>query len=442
MDVGDFSKALVQLPDGTVRQVSAINGTIVWTVPGRANRPLGATTDPARDLGSARVDDWCSFCSARYLQTPPEKSRLVLASDQPGPQPWRVIRDLPADGLNEQVADFRCIPNLFEILSNRYWQANHGFRLPADVQSRARRYVATPAGRRHVLDIVRTRMRAVGATEEQLADDPSMLKLGLALFAGTHDVIVARRHFVDGATREDELASAGDLSPLEHEAYLALTIQSLADMYRSNPFIRNVAVFQNWLRPAGASIEHLHRQLVGIDEFGPQLDHEVRLLGSAPGLFTEILGRAAGWDLLIAGNEHAVAVAGVGHRYPTVEVYSTAAANRPWEHDPAALRGISDILHATHAATGSRVPTNEEWHYRPPDSATPMPWRINLKWRVSTPAGFEGITGIYVNTIDPRTLRDRLVAALLRLRESGRIEPMAIGAQCARSATALGYLDG
>src|SRR5450756_542788 len=31
---------LVRLPDGTVKQVSPLTGTVVWTVPGRAHRPL------------------------------------------------------------------------------------------------------------------------------------------------------------------------------------------------------------------------------------------------------------------------------------------------------------------------------------------------------------------------------------------------------------------
>lgn len=50
-----------------------------------------------------------------------------------------------------------------------------------------------------------------------------------------------------------------------------------------------------------------------------------------------------------------------------------------------------------------------------------MPWRINLKWRVSTLAGFEGGTKIYLNTIDPWHLRDRVVPRLHALRRQGRL---------------------
>jgi 16S rRNA (guanine1207-N2)-methyltransferase len=52
-----------------------------------------------------------------------------------------------------------------------------------------------------------------------------------------------------------------------------------------------------------------------------------------------------------------------------------------------------------------------------------MPWRVVLKWRISNPAGFEGGTKVYVNTIDPWELRRRAVAALLELRAGGAWPP-------------------
>ena len=67
------------------------------------------------------------------------------------------------------------------------------------------------------------------------------------------------------------------------------------------------------------------------------------------------------------------------------------------------------------------MPSNEEWHHKPMDVDMPMPWRVMLKWRVSTLAGFEGGTKIYLNTIDPWMLRDRVVPELFRLRTEGRI---------------------
>jgi galactose-1-phosphate uridylyltransferase len=440
----DPVRVLDQLPDGTVRQQSPLTGTVVWTVPGRSNRPIPSALPAPKPLGPASSEAVCAFCPGRYLETPPERSRLILDPDAGGAAPWTVLENLPAEQLRETVADFRRFPNLFEILAFEYWHANHGFEIPAAARARAIEYAATPVGRDHVLAIKRTRMQSAGASAEEVAAEPEERLLARAgtLFASSHDVIAARRHFIDGATCDDELASSGDLTASEHHAFLSLTVDGLADLNRTNPFARYVAAFQNWLRPAGASFDHLHKQLVAIDEYGPLMTRALDMLRDAPDLFnTTIVDPAARDRLVVAENDHCIAVAGVGHRYPTVEIYATGRAQLPWEHSPDALRGVSDVVHACHAATGRTVPTNEEWHYRPIGAEAAMPWRINLKWRVSTLAGFEGGTKINVNTISPFTLRQRMVDALVGLRSTGRIEPLAIGDECSHRTGALRYTE-
>ena len=453
---GRPSYHLEQLPDGTVRQESPLTGTVVWTVPGRSHRPLPAAVALPQPLRPEEVDTRCAFCSGRHLDTPPEKARLVLdpvpaRTGDPGvldparTEPWRILRHLPADQLEATVAEARRFPNLFEILPFEYWHANHGYELPDTIRARARAYSESPEGRAHLVAIMRTRARASGIPAVQVAalPDGDLVEQAVRLFGSTHDVVVARRHFVDGATQDDELASAGDLTPLEHHAFMALTVDALHDLAVSMPDAAYVSTFQNWLRAAGASFDHLHKQLVAIDEYGPLMARIVDMLRMTPDLFTvAIVDPAARDRLVVAENDHAVALAGVGHRYPTVEIYSTAAANRPWEHSPAALRGMSDMVHACHAATGRLVPTNEEWHYRPVGADVAMPWRINLKWRISTLAGFEGGTKINVNTIAPAGLRERMVTALLGLRDEGRIAPLSVGDECTHRSGGLDYLHG
>ncbi|MDO8106952.1 DUF4921 family protein [Isoptericola sp. b441] len=429
---------LVRLPDGTVKQVSPLTGTVVWTVPGRGRRAHAVPDQQRVAVDAAEHDRLCEFCSARYLDTPPEKSRLVLTSD--GPQ---VLEHLPAPRLGESVAELRRVPNLYEILSVEYWRANHGYQPSPELLGRATAYTADPLGRSHVLDMLGRRAAATGLSGVW-ATEPEVERLAQAvdLFAGSHDVVVARRHLVDGARYADELAGAGTLTPDEHERYLAFTVDAMQGLYRAQPFARYVAVFQNWLRAAGASFDHLHKQLVAIDEFGPQTERELARLAAEPDVYTTaILDHAAAHRLVVAENEYAIAVAGVGHRYPALEVYSRSTHHLPWEHTAAEVRGFSDLLHGLHAATGVDVPTNEEWHYRPPSAAEPMPWHVVLKLRVSTLAGFEGGTKINVNTIDPYTLRDRTVAALRILREQGRVAAPAIGDECSHDLGVLHYTD-
>ena len=69
------------------------------------------------------------------------------------------------------------------------------------------------------------------------------------------------------------------------------------------------------------------------------------------------------------------------------------------------------------------MPTNEEWLHRPLDVDVPMPWRIMIKWRDSTMAGFEGGTKIFINTLSPANLKRKVLARLLDAREEGRLAP-------------------
>lgn len=413
---------LQRLADGTVKQVSPLTGTTVWTVPGRAHRPLPGAPAERHEVDPSAVDRLCAFCTGRYLQTPPEKARLVL---DPAPH---IVRHVPAGELDATVADVRRIPNLFEILSVDYWRANHGFVVPPAVRARAEAYLADPAGAEHVRGVLRARALAAGLDLDVAPAGADEHQDAVDLFAGSHDVVVARRHLVDGARYDDELAGSGTLTPDEHHRFMAMTVDAIRDLYQTRPAALYVAAFQNWLRPAGASFDHLHKQVVAIDEHGPQVEHERLRLRAEPDLYqTQVIDVAVEHGLVVAGNAHAVAIAGVGHRYPAFEVYSTAREQLPWEHDDAQVRAVSDLVHALHAASGVHTPSNEEWHYRPPGIAEQMPWRIVLKWRVSTLAGFEGGTKVYVNTIDPFTLRERAVARLRELRDAGLVAPMRIG---------------
>lgn len=422
-------RAIRRLPDGTVKQIGPLTGTRVWTVPGRANRPLSAPRADVHRLGPGEDRRLCAFCVDRYLETTPEKARLI------GPR-FEEVRRVPAHALNDSVAEFRRFGNLFEIVSAEYWRENHGYRQPTGIVQWAEEYLSDPVGRVHMEKLAEIRARAAGA-------ETSLEEAALDLLGGSHDVVVARRHVVDGASTDAELASAGTLSPDEHAAYVAFTVQALAEIQAAQPHAAYVSVFQNWLRPAGASFEHLHKQLVAIDDHGPQVDHELRLLSHDRGLYQhEIADLAVSEGLVVAATDGAVAFAGVGHRYPAFEIFSTSAANLPQEHTDAETRAVSDLLHALHAATGVHVPTNEEWHYRPPGAPWPMPWRVVLKWRISTPAGFEGGTKIYVNTIDPWELRRRTVAGLQELREAGRLaDGIRIGDECTPADAVLRYAE-
>ncbi|MCD4557474.1 DUF4921 family protein [Schaalia sp. lx-100] len=420
--------AIQRLPDGTVKQRNLLTGTEVWTVPGRGNRPLSTASSKPDPIDHSSDGHHCAFCSERYLETPPEKSRRIRLADGT----WQELAGLPAEELATTTAEFRRIPNLFEIVSYNYWHMNYGHVPSEEQHRRMAQYLASSRGYDHVMQVVGARMKATGMSDEDLAllTDSDLLRQANGFFSGGHDLIIGRRHYIDGADDTSQLASSGTLTPEEHYQYTDFTIRAMQDLYHLNSNVRYVAAFQNWLKPAGASFDHLHKQLVAIDDHAVQTQAEADRLRHDPLIYDEILKVAATRKLLVAQNDHAVAIVGFGHRFPGLAVWPLHAPRNPWECDDKVIRAVSDLLHAVHAATGAEVACNEEWYHRPPDVDVPLRWRILLKWRLSTVAGFEGGTRIYLNTLDPWTVADRVIPRLLEMRDSGVIAPMRIGEEC------------
>jgi galactose-1-phosphate uridylyltransferase len=426
------------MPDGTVKQVNPFTGTEVWAVAGRRGRPLVNEAQPSAKLLEVHSpEDYCSFCQKRYYETAPEKARVVRQGDR-----WERFDLLPADRYFETVAEFRRTGNLFEIVTLDYWRKNYAYKLTAGRQRWKEEYLANPAGLKHVSDILQYKLKQEGRTDEQIANLPMQERMAMAdaFFAGGHELVIARRHFREGATGESDLAASGDLSEEEHVQYFKLTIDAIRDITATNRYVRYISVYQNWLRPAGASFDHLHKQLVSLDEWGASIQNQVRMLRDDPNVFNDFgVNFAAHHNLVFAENDHAIAYAGIGHRYPTIEIYSRAQAGRPTEHSDDEIRGMSTLVRAIHAATGAQISCNEEWYYTPFDAVYRMPWHVLIKWRINTPAGFEGGTSIFINPMTPIELRDRLVPRLYRLRDEGKIPWIRIAEECRVDPNPLKY---
>ncbi len=427
------------MADGTVKQQNPYTGTTAWTVPGRGNRPLGIAPATVTDLKPEDFTNSCAFCPDRYFDNPPEKSRMIRSGDS-----FVQINDVPAEDLFNTEAEFRRVPNLFEIVSYQYWNSNYGYTIPQCREEHQANYAASEVGIGHLKSVVTMKLKASGWTDEQINDltEADFIERATDFFATGHDLIIARRHYRDDAKTTADLASSGTLTPEEHEAYIRLTVSAARDLYEKNRYARYVSVFQNWLKPAGASFDHLHKQLVTVDEWGLNNESTILRARQLPNIFNYAgPNYACRHNLILAENDYAIAFAGFGHRYPGAEVYCKSSNTYPWELADEELRGMSDLMHAMHAATGADVPMNEEWHTQPIDVEVPMPWRVVFKWRISNPAGFEGGTRIYVNTVSPMGVRDRMLPKLEELRESGQIAPMKIGRECKTRANPLRYLD-
>ena len=238
------------------------------------------------------------------------------------------------------------MPNLFEILSYQYWNANYGYTLPARRRSPVKRRTWVRGGTGARASVARTKLLAGGRTAAQIdaMTEEQRVEFASGFFGGGHDVIIPRRHFVDGATDNTQLAAAGTMTPGEHVDFLAFTVESIQALFDLNRYARYVVVFQNWLRPAGASFDHLHKQLVAVDERGVQAERAVARLRQNPNVFNEDAVNYAGYkNLVLAESDHAVAFAAFGHRFPSLEIYSKSEECDPWEQSPEELQGMSDM---------------------------------------------------------------------------------------------------
>lgn len=424
-----YSNYYTVMADGTIKQVNPFTDNEVWSVPGRAARvasgvsPLGSANgaEPkAQPITENDLRAFCSFCTDRLFETPPEKSRLVAGDDGS----YSRLDRLPPSELIGKPWLFRRVPNLFEIVTVDYWKKNYQYALSHRNAEWKDHYLADPVGRKHIHDILNFKLRAIGIAEEKIMAIPEADRMMMAdaFFGGGHELIIAEPHFARGAFATDQLFSSGAMTHQEHYQYFKFTVDAMSDMFASNRYIRYISVFQNWLAAAGASFDHLHKQLVGIDDWGASIRHQIDLLRQEPNIYNELAANLLSMhNLIFAENEHAIAFAGIGHRHPTMEIFSKSYFSRPYEHSDEEILGISDLVHACHAASGARISSNEEWYYTPIDAIYKMPWHVLIKWRVNTAAGFEGGTSIYINPIAPLELRDRIVPNLYRLRDEGRI---------------------
>ncbi|MDX2127631.1 MAG: DUF4921 family protein [Chloroherpetonaceae bacterium] len=408
------------MPDGTVKQINPFTGTEVWAIPGRGNKPLDQdSVSFFPPVFKKEKEDICSFCESRYFETPPEKMRSVLVGGK-----YQHLQGITASEYFNSKAEFRRTPNLFEILSLDYWRKNYNFRMTKSQLEWKERYLSEADGLKHVLKVIDYKLSKSGKSAEEikLTSIDDKLSLADAFFGGSHELIIASRHFRESATNESHLFSSGEMTTDEHYEYFRSTVQALKDIYTNNRYVRYVSVFQNWLKPAGASFDHLHKQLVGLDSWSMMIESQTQMLRNNPNIFNEYgPNLAIHYNLVFAENEHAIAFTAIGNRFPTLAIYSKSIHARPQEHSEAELRDMSDMVHACHAAMGSHISCNEEWYYTPIDSVYNMPWAVQIKWRVNTPAGFEGNTNIYINPITPLQLRDKVVPKLYEVRDKGLI---------------------
>jgi UDPglucose--hexose-1-phosphate uridylyltransferase len=218
-----------------------------------------------------------------------------------------------------------------------------------------------------------------------------------------HEVIVeSPRH----------LSSVSQLSVEQMAEVLSVYQHRLAALGQL-PGVRYVHLFKNAGAEAGASLEHLHSQIIGLSMVPPSVQAELRAANDFAAshgtcIFCDLLARelAAG-QRIIAQTSHFVAVAAFAGRFP-LETWILPRQHAPrFEQMPAAhQRQLAQLLInciEKIEQSGSNLAYNYLVHTAPFDTTdiTHYHWHIEILPRTTTTAGFEWGTGMFINPVPP-----------------------------------------
>jgi UDPglucose--hexose-1-phosphate uridylyltransferase len=212
---------------------------------------------------------------------------------------------------------------------------------------------------------------------------------------GAHEVIV---HV------PDHLTSIADLS----EAQFAVMLDAWRDRVLAHTDASYVHLMVNEGRAAGASLEHTHAQLYGL-QFVPTLvarererftAHHIRTMGGC--LLCDLLQEEVRRrERVIAIDEHAVLLAPYASRLPyELQLVPRRHQETFVEADAGAGQLLLDGLHRLRRALGGLPPLNV-WLRSAPKDAEHFHWHIDVVPRMTQLAGLELGAGLAVNIVPP-----------------------------------------
>ncbi len=172
--------------------------------------------------------------------------------------------------------------------------------------------------------------------------------------------------------------------------------------YISREGVEYVSIFKNWGRVAGASLSHTHSQLVALPIVPPALKKEMEAIASAPRCpYCSLVEREAASERLIFENDRFVLIA------PFISMVPYETWILPKKHvpdlglDPADLEDLAEVLGEALGRL-DRLLSGPPYNYsifQLPDHCYHL--NIRIQPAISTMAGFEKNTGIFINTVPP-----------------------------------------
>ena len=223
---------------------------------------------------------------------------------------------------------------------------------------------------------------------------------------GVHDVVI------ESATHERSILA---VDPARWRDVWELCRRRLA-MLADRSDLAWGTVFKNSGPDAGASLEHLHSQLVALDFVPPVMSAELSAAAVSPDSFSGLIAAAEREGRIVAEADDLVAVVPHAIRQP-FETWILPRSAEPWFHatSPTRVAALAALSRDVIARLDRLAPAvNYNWwlhqapfpaHGRPPSD---WHWHLEILPRLSSFAGFELATGCHISVATPQASARRL----------------------------------
>lgn len=177
-------------------------------------------------------------------------------------------------------------------------------------------------------------------------------------------------------------------------------------------------IFKNSGPQAGASLEHLHSQLVALDFVPSVMQAEIAAVDRTPGLFADVIAAADRAGRIVAERADVVLLVPDAPRQP-FEAWILPRTTEPFFHatSPARVAAIADLTQLYVDRLERLVPGSHfNWwlHQLPFGTRAPATaraawhWHLEILPRLSSFAGFELATGCHITPLSPDESAARL----------------------------------
>lgn len=202
---------------------------------------------------------------------------------------------------------------------------------------------------------------------------------------------------------------------------LELVIETYIDRFKAlsaKSYVKYISIFRNYGLEAGASLSHAHSQIIATPMIPPPIQEEKQAADKYQQehgrcAFCDILEREVKTQRLIMENEEYAVIAPYGSINP-MEFWILPKRHAPnigsltpqeiksfAETLKASLKALKDVVNDPPYNYGIHQTIDEGYH-----------WHLEVYPKLSTWAGFEKSTGVYINTVTPESAAEALKKAI------------------------------